>query len=60
MHAYDASRCSKRHAQIGHAAQVSGIACLVGVQRTVQNNGNMKSEPKYLICEEPPVRAFCC
>ena len=44
-HAYDA----KCHAQMGHAAQVSGVACLVGVQRTVQNNGNVKSEPKYLV-----------
>ena len=45
MHAYDASRHSKRHAaQMGRAAQVSGIARLVGVQRTVQNNGNVKSE----------------
>ena len=41
-------------------AEVSGIARLVGVQRTVQNNGNMKSEPKYLACEESPVRAFYC
>ena len=31
---------------------------IVGVQRTVQNNGNVKSEPKYLACEESPVRAF--
>ena len=45
---YDASRRSKRHAWMGRAAQLSGIACLVGVQRAVQNNGNVKSEPKYL------------
>ena len=31
---------------------------LVGVQRAVHNNGNVKSEPKYLACEEPPARAF--
>ena len=36
--------------------QVSGIARLVGVQRAVQNNGYMKSEPKYLTCEESPTR----
>ena len=28
---------------------------IVGVQRTVQNNGNVKSEPKYLACEQSPV-----
>ena len=39
-------------------AQVSGIAHLVGAQRTVQNKGNVKSEPKYLACEEYPIRAF--
>ena len=38
----------KRHVQVGRTAQVSGISHLVGVQRAVQNNGNMKSEPKYL------------
>ena len=27
----------------------------MGVQRTVQNNGNVKSEPKYLACEQSPV-----
>ena len=43
MHAYDASHRAKHHAQMGHAAQVSGIARLVGVQRTVQNNDNVKS-----------------
>ena len=47
-HPYDASRCSKRHALMGGAAQVSGIARLLGVQRAVQNNCNVKSEPKYL------------
>ena len=59
-HAHDASRRSKRHARIGHAAQVSGVARLdlVGAQRTVQNNGNVKSEPKYLACEQSPIRAF--
>ena len=35
-------------------------SALVGVQRTVQNNGDVKSEPKYLACEESPVRAFYC
>ena len=34
------------------AAQVSVVARLVGVQRAVQNNGNVKGEPKYLACEE--------
>ena len=55
MHAYDALCRSKCHAaQMGHVvqmgcvAQVSGIARLVGVQRMVQNNVNVKSEPKYL------------
>ena len=43
---------------MGRAAQVSGVARLVGVQRTVQNNGNVKSEPKYLACEQSPIRAF--
>ena len=38
--------------------QVSGIARLVGAQRTVQNNGNLNSEPKCLACEESPIRAF--
>ena len=49
-HAYDASRRSrsKHHARIGRAALVSGVARLVGVQRAVQNNRNVKSEPKYL------------
>ena len=50
-HAYDASRRSKlikRHVQVGHTAQVSGVSRLVGVQRALQNNGNVKSEPKYL------------
>ena len=36
------------------ATQVLGIARLVGVKRTVQNNSNVKSEP----CEESPVCAF--
>ena len=57
-HAYDALRRAKRHAQMGHTAQVSGVARLVGVQRTVQNNSNVKSEPKYLACEESPICAF--
>ena len=47
-HAYDASRRSKRHVQVGRMAKVSGVSHLVGVQRTVQNKGNVKSEPKYL------------
>ena len=59
MHIYDASHRSKHHvAQMGRAAQVSGIAHLVGVKRKVQKNGNVKSEAKYLACEEPPIRAF--
>ena len=33
-------------------AQPSGIARLVGVQRAVQNNGNMKSEAKYLAVKD--------
>ena len=37
---------------MGYAAQVSGIAHLVGVQRAVQNSDNMKSEPQYLACKE--------
>ena len=48
------------HVQVGHAVKVSGISCLVGVQRAVQNNGNMKSEPKIPGCEESPIRAFYC
>ena len=55
-HAYDASHHSNRHAvRMGCAAQVSGVARLVGVQRTVQKHGNLKSEPKYLACEESPI-----
>ena len=34
------------------------VVRLVGVQKAVQNNGNVKSEPKYPACEESPVRAF--
>ena len=59
-HVYDASCRSKHHAQMGHMAQVSGVARLVGVQRAVENNSNVKSEAKYLACEEPSVRAFYC
>ena len=33
---------------MGPAAQVTGVSRLVGVQRAVQNNDNVKSEPKYL------------
>ena len=43
---------------MGRAAQMSGVTRLVGVQRTVQNNDNVKSEPKYLAFEESPIRAF--
>ena len=44
-HAYDTSHHSKHHAAwMGRATQVSGIVRLVGVQRTVQKNGNVKSE----------------
>ena len=59
-HAYDASRRSKRHVQVGRAAKVSGVFRLVGVQRTVQNKSNVKSEPKYLACEESPICTFYC
>ena len=45
---------------MGRVAQVSGIGHLVGVQRAVQNNDNVKSEPKYLAYEGAPVRAFYC
>ena len=55
---YDASCCAKRHARMGHTVQVSGVAHLVGGQKTLQNNGNVKSKPKYLACEESPIRAF--
>ena len=59
MHAYDAL-CRSKHpvARMGHAALVSGIARLVGVERTVQKNSNVKSQPKYLACEESPICAF--
>ena len=58
-HAYDASRHSKRHAAwMVRMAQVSGVAHLVGVQRTVQKNGNVKSEAKYLAYENPLILAF--
>ena len=57
---YHATHRSKHHARMGRVAQVSGVARLVGVQRAVQNNGNVNSEPKYLACEESPVRAFYC
>ena len=43
---------------MGHAVLVSDIARLVGVQRTVQKNGNVKSEPKYLIGEESPTHVL--
>ena len=43
---------------MGRVAQVSGVAHLVVDQRTVQKNGNVKSEPKYLACEESPIHAF--
>ena len=42
-HAYDTLRHAKRHVQMGHTAQVSDVARLVGVQRTMQNNGNVKN-----------------
>ena len=61
MHAYNASRCSKRPAALmGRVALASGIARLVVVQRTAQKDGNVRSEPKYLACEESPVYAFYC
>ena len=59
IHAYDALCRSKCPAvRMGCAALVSGIVHLVGVQRTIQKNGNMKSEPEYQACEESPIRAF--
>ena len=51
-------RCTKCHARMGRVVQVSGVARLVGVQRTVQKNDNVKSEPKYLVCEESPIHVF--
>ena len=51
---------SKRDVWMGRTAQASGVACLVGVQRAVQSNSSVKSEPKYVACEESPVRAFYC
>ena len=45
MQAYDAPRrykLIKRHVQVGHAAQVSDVSRLVGVQRAVKNNGNVE------------------
>ena len=47
-HVYDPSHRSKCHVQVGRTAKVSGVSRLVGVQRTVQNKSNVKSEPKYL------------
>ena len=61
MHAYDALRWLLQ-AWMGCATQMLGVARLVGVQRTVQNNGNVKSEPKCLACEESPIHEllfFC-
>ena len=58
---YDASCHSKCHAvRMGRAREVSGIARLVGmgVQRTERKDGNVKNEAKYLVCKEPPIRAF--
>ena len=49
MHAYDPSCRAK--CQCAHCS-------LVGVQRKIQNNGIVKSEPKYLACEESQIRAF--
>ena len=39
-------------------AQVLGVAHLVGAPRAVQNNSNVKSEPKYLACKESPICDF--
>ena len=50
------SCCTKHHAQMGGMAQVSGVACLVGVQ----NNGNVKSEPKHLTCARIFNTCFLC
>ena len=59
MDAYNGS-CRSKHpaALMGRVALASGIARLVLVQRTVQKNSNVKSEPKYLACEESPICAF--
>ena len=43
---------------IVHGAGVRRCSRLVGVQRIVQNNSNVKSEPKYLAYEESSIRAF--
>ena len=45
-HAYDASCRSKRDAR--RRCEAFLVSCLVGVQRAIQNNSNVKSEPKYL------------
>ena len=56
-HACDASCCAKCHAWMGHTVQVSGVArSWESKELTVQNNSNVKSEPKYQACEECPRR----
>ena len=40
------------------ARGAGGSFSIVGAQRTVQNDGNVKSEPKYLAYEGSPVRAL--
>ena len=53
VHAYDALCRAKHHVSVRRCSH------LVGVQRTVQNNDNVKSEPKYLACEESPTCTLC-
>ena len=58
--ACDASYRAKCHAWMGYTVQVSGIArSWESKELTVQNNINVKSEPKYQACEECPRHAFC-
>ena len=42
----------------GRIARVLGVVCLVWVQRTVQNNDNVKSEIKYLACARISNKCF--
>ena len=55
---HDALCRAKCQERMGRVAQVSSVALLVGVQRTVQNNCNVRSKPKYLAFEETPICAF--
>ena len=53
LHMHMMPRATPKHpaALMGRTALVAGITHLVGVQRTVQKNSNVNSEPKYLACE---------